>query len=438
MRPGAVDQELDEEKIEEDEGEEEEDDEEGEEREGEGDSEQYSRTGSKGPEGEEICRVLGGGVVLAYYLFFEPFSHFPSTPSLPITGRFRGSLVLVSGSPGAGKSTLLLQLAGLLAEEARGSLTGASPPAVLYVSGEEVGWGSEFGGGDAPFCLLSQTGGSPAAREEQLATRAKRLRITSDNLFLLSENNLEGPARTDVTLNASPFAVFDSHIRVDLAAKVPSVCPEPARDHAVSPPHYHLVPAAPCPGQRILEGISEIEPCAVIVDWTGLDSDHAHPGGHGGDRAARCGKHTGGDHRDRAARCDCGLHSDHAPARCHRLIGQRQPGAGVHAAATGGQEPRHLHPACVVSPDPFSNRYISCCHIPASSLLSSHQVRECTLLLLLEAKNRGIPIFIVSYAALPTIPSAAPFCRPLLPPPSAALPPASHGGVAGEFRRGPN
>ncbi|CAI5491184.1 unnamed protein product [Closterium sp. Naga37s-1] len=198
MRPGAVHQQPDEE---EDGEEEEEDGEEGEEREeGEGDSEQYSRTRSKGPEGEEICRVLGGGVVL-------------------------GSLVLVSGSPGAGKSTLLLQLAGLLAEEARGSLTGGSPLAVLYVSGEE--------------------------REEQLATRAKRLGITADNLFLLSENNLES----------------------------------------------------------ILEGITEMEPRAVIVD---------------------------------------SIQTMHLP--------------GV----TG-------------------------------SLGSVSQVRECTLLLLLEAKNRGIPIFIVGH-----------------------------------------
>ncbi|CAI5480259.1 unnamed protein product [Closterium sp. Yama58-4] len=136
-----------------------------------------------------------------------------------------GSLVLVSGSPGAGKSTLLLQLAGLLAEEAQGSQTGGSPRAVLYVSGEE--------------------------REEQLATRAKRLGITADNLFLLSENNLES----------------------------------------------------------ILEGITEIEPRAVIVD---------------------------------------SIQTMHLP--------------GV----TG-------------------------------SLGSVSQVRECTLLLLLEAKNRGIPIFIVGH-----------------------------------------
>ncbi|GJP56397.1 hypothetical protein CLOM_g15460 [Closterium sp. NIES-68] len=94
----------------------------------------------KGQEGEEICRVLGGRVVM-------------------------GSLVLVSGSPGAGKSTLLLQLAGLLAEEARGTRSEGSPPAVLYVSGEE--------------------------REEQLASRAKRLGIAADNLFLFAENNLE-------------------------------------------------------------------------------------------------------------------------------------------------------------------------------------------------------------------------------------------------------
>lgn len=78
----------------------------------------------------EFCRVLGGGIVL-------------------------GSLVLVGGDPGIGKSTLLLQVSALLAE-ALGK--------VLYVSGEES--------------------------VQQMKMRAERLRITTDQLYLLTETNL--------------------------------------------------------------------------------------------------------------------------------------------------------------------------------------------------------------------------------------------------------
>ena len=80
----------------------------------------------------ELSRVLGGGVV-------------------------PGSLVLVSGDPGIGKSTLLLQAAGLMAE--------ATGQPVLYVSGEE------------------------SAR--QIKMRANRLSIDHDDLFLVTETNLE-------------------------------------------------------------------------------------------------------------------------------------------------------------------------------------------------------------------------------------------------------
>ncbi len=80
----------------------------------------------------ELARVLGGGVV-------------------------PGSLTLVGGDPGIGKSTLLLQTAALMAE------TMGRP--VLYVSGEE------------------------SAR--QIRMRADRLGIDNDNLFVVTETDLD-------------------------------------------------------------------------------------------------------------------------------------------------------------------------------------------------------------------------------------------------------
>lgn len=79
----------------------------------------------------ELNRVLGGGVV-------------------------PGSLILVGGDPGIGKSTLLLQTSNALA---------TSGLKVLYVSGEE------------------------SMRQTKL--RADRLGVLSENLFVLSETNLQ-------------------------------------------------------------------------------------------------------------------------------------------------------------------------------------------------------------------------------------------------------
>ena len=79
----------------------------------------------------EFNRVLGGGII-------------------------PGSLVLIGGDPGIGKSTLLLQVSCLV--EKIFGLT-------LYISGEE----------------------SP----QQVKLRAKRLNISADNLYLVSETNIE-------------------------------------------------------------------------------------------------------------------------------------------------------------------------------------------------------------------------------------------------------
>ncbi len=78
----------------------------------------------------ELDRVLGGGVV-------------------------EGELILVGGDPGIGKSTLLLQICRILGNERK----------ILYVSGEES--------------------------IVQIKMRAERLGVTTDNLYLVSETDIE-------------------------------------------------------------------------------------------------------------------------------------------------------------------------------------------------------------------------------------------------------
>lgn len=82
---------------------------------------------------KELNRVLGGGIV-------------------------RGSLVLLSGDPGIGKSTILLQICEKLGSELD----------VLYVSGEE----------------------SP----HQIKLRANRLGVTTQNLLIMSETDVQSVA----------------------------------------------------------------------------------------------------------------------------------------------------------------------------------------------------------------------------------------------------
>lgn len=98
---------------------------------------------------KELNRVLGGGIV-------------------------QGSLVLIGGDPGIGKSTLLLQVSSQLA------LQGQS---VLYVSGEE------------------------SMRQTKL--RAERLGISSENLMVYSETNLDEINQTIENI-LPKFVIIDS------------------------------------------------------------------------------------------------------------------------------------------------------------------------------------------------------------------------------------
>ncbi|WML36294.1 DNA repair protein RadA [Clostridium sp. OS1-26] len=97
----------------------------------------------------ELNRVLGGGLV-------------------------KGSLTLISGAPGIGKSTLLLQTANNISQKYG---------KVLYVSGEES--------------------------EEQIKMRGDRLDTISENLYVVSETNLD-QIQEHIENTKPVFVIIDS------------------------------------------------------------------------------------------------------------------------------------------------------------------------------------------------------------------------------------
>ena len=97
---------------------------------------------------KELDRVLGGGLV-------------------------NGALVLLSGDPGIGKSTILLQICQSLGKNHK----------VLYVTGEESA--------------------------QQIKLRAKRLGVTTQNLFVMCENNVQSIIEY-VSVNKPGVMIIDS------------------------------------------------------------------------------------------------------------------------------------------------------------------------------------------------------------------------------------
>lgn len=111
----------------------------------------------------ELDRVLGGGLV-------------------------SGSVVLISGEPGIGKSTLLMQISDSLAS----TLVDGRYRRVMYVSGEESGG--------------------------QLRMRAERLGVKGDNLFVLTETDINRvlseveKVRPDILIVDSIQTMYDGSI----------------------------------------------------------------------------------------------------------------------------------------------------------------------------------------------------------------------------------
>ena len=107
----------------------------------------------------EFDRVLGGGIV-------------------------QGSLILIAGDPGIGKSTILLQTSGELCKINKN---------ILYVSAEESA--------------------------SQIKLRAERLGVTSDNLYIYSQTNLElvkkhiEEMKPDLVIIDSIQAIYTSQIQ---------------------------------------------------------------------------------------------------------------------------------------------------------------------------------------------------------------------------------
>jgi len=97
----------------------------------------------------ELDRVLGGGIV-------------------------HGGVILLGGDPGIGKSTILLQTAESLGQKGL---------KILYISGEES--------------------------EEQLKMRALRMKVTSENIYFLSEINVPYITRT-ILAEKPDLVVIDS------------------------------------------------------------------------------------------------------------------------------------------------------------------------------------------------------------------------------------
>ncbi len=100
-------------------------------------------------------------------------------------GFVQGSLTLVGGDPGIGKSTLLLQICQTIGQQGK---------TILYISGEES--------------------------VQQIKLRAKRLKINTENLYLLAETKLE--VIEEIIKDLSPDIVIIDSIQTIISESISS------------------------------------------------------------------------------------------------------------------------------------------------------------------------------------------------------------------------
>lgn len=170
----------------------------------------------------EFDRVLGGGIV-------------------------RGSLTLIGGDPGIGKSTLMLQAAQALASQGL---------VVLYVCGEES--------------------------VQQTSLRARRLKISSENLLLFSETNFSH-IKLQIDQLKPDFLIIDS-IQILYKSELPSApgSVSQVRELATEFMHLakgmgiatfligHVTKSGEIAGPRVLEHIVD-----TVLDFEG-DRQHGY------------------------------------------------------------------------------------------------------------------------------------------------------------------
>jgi DNA repair protein RadA/Sms len=101
---------------------------------------------------QEFDRIFGGGIV-------------------------KGSLVLIGGAPGVGKSTILLQMCDFFKGKEK------SAPKIFYISGEES--------------------------DKQIKLRASRLKISSENLYVLTSTDAESIIK-EIQKNTPDAVIIDS------------------------------------------------------------------------------------------------------------------------------------------------------------------------------------------------------------------------------------
>ena len=328
-----------------------------------------------GDNGQELARVLGGGVV-------------------------PGSLTLVGGEPGVGKSTLLLQMAAMLTEASV-----VQPGSKGGGSGSGGGSGGGKAGGKAST-RRKQDVQQPAAAAEQQADADDGSAAAAED----SDGEAAAAAAGGVTVlyvsgEESVEQVGSRAERMGLAAN-PSIYVYSGGRPAPAGPRIKVVCCADREAVAAIGSPARAQPLALRARGGWLAShplaclpppprprSHAPGLDPGRDRAPA----AGGRHR--------GLYPDGLPGRGVQLRGQRDAGArgqlrwwlGQGGRGRAAQTARAACGAAQCCPSTLPPRRRCWCLSPPTPALPRRQVRECATALLQVAKRERLPVFLVGH-----------------------------------------